>query len=314
MIITDVPLENHVRVLPPLKSPAPLFEYRPNSGILLGMDAFDPQEYTDRLVDGCMGWTRFDRRLAGSVQGILSPDRRRISARVDRVLGTNVGMWNAYIPTVGHGHGTDPETLMYVYRYLGGYGGTIVLCNQRHMPLLDDEVPVARIDISRRGPGDTPVKNADNILGDGAYIFTRSDPTTVHNTRILDRMGTDPVHPDRWFLHIPMDGIDLEGLMDACGDSVRFVSVYGRETMVGTSRHGNTSHEPLEVVDLRIDDPGIPPWERSSRCCGASGYTGCRIVGYFLYMGCSDSRLHTMGMAGAGTSPGTFGLAVIVDM
>lgn len=290
LIIADTSLDGMMEALPPKGDP--LGTSGPHGVTLPDGRTVIPKCWMPRLVCGpveVVDWT--------------SDSLRK---RLNDLLGTD-SEWMFYLSVGRDGHSI--WDLLFVYRYLSRHDGTIGLYSELNQPL-SPEVPVARIDVSTKGPGMKPLTLTPK--SDVLCLFTDSSRTASgHDTAILDRTRrVEEGHRGCW---TPSDGITLGKLMGICGNAVANYTVYG------TSQYGKqVSAEPVEVVtDLPVFWEHKGEWKGPLRSRGVSVHADRRVMRYGLYgMSGQTECFEAMGVRGhhAAFDNETFGMAVVVDL
>ena len=290
MIVTDRPLDPIMETRPPAGDP--LKTTTPRGIVLPDGRTVIPQCWRPRLVCGpvdVVDWTTDSRR-----------------DRLNECLGTDVD-WMFYLTADDiAGRRFTLGDLMFVYRYLSEFDGMIGLVSEFNQ-ILFPEMPVARIDISTKGPGMKPLRWPP--VFDVLYLFSDSERTSIRcDTSIMDMMGRDIEEPRGCWS--PADETRLEKLIEVCGNFVAGYVVYDAADERLSGRMG-----PVEVISGSLDS-GVTSdhFGGQDPCGGDIAHAGCRVLRYGLFGYGHMDFLVNMGLDAPGPVDNDYVyMAVIVD-
>lgn len=153
------------------------------------------------------------------------------SSELNSILGTEVD-WRGYEIE----ENLDEKLcvlFLLIYRILDE-GMHMVIYNQEFMRALDPETMVSMIDISSKGPRETPMHTHHRLNGDTLYHFIRvGECRTEHDTTLLDRIGNDEQCREYPRIgYAPHSEITVKELIECAGNYPTIITIHDyRECM-----------------------------------------------------------------------------------
>lgn len=151
---------------------------------------------------------------------------------LNHMIGSDGIGWNLYEAAERHCEDLS-SVLLFIYEYMR-HGGHVILYEQMTKPSFHPELPVASVDVSRKGAGHTPMDQGD-IFFDVLYHFYRSGPCAVeHDTSLLERMGSD--RRSHRFGYEPSSPLTVRELRGIAGNSIGLLSIHDYDEAIAIER------------------------------------------------------------------------------